>query len=511
MRFLGIISLVAGLLGAPAAWACSCATPDPDSLVAGSSLIFEGALVSTRQLSPSDCDEGFCSSQVESVFRVDQPFKGDVGGMVALRYVPQDGGNCGPSFRPYSTQIIAASLGADGHYYVGSMCSQGAGTFGRDHTRVLEALARFQQLLAVYDVAIHTAPGTAGPVIEKARFLAETRNLPEALAVLHDLLSQKPYEREAVLLAAKLHTQFRQDELSLAILEPFLAYSSNDPYAARLRVANLLRLGRMDEIDLGWRDFTSLSAGKLDFSGRTLDGASFREAYLPYVDLAETSLKQADFSGSRLAVASLDGADLTGANLTNASVSGSLQDVTLESVTLDKASLSFSGKIASLKGATLTRASFRSPRLQMVADYRSERLRVGSLENIDASGVAAQRASFVALRMAAANFSSADLEHARFQFLNLDRALFRGANLQGASFCEADLSNADFANANLRRASFLSVKLDGVRLDGAVFDSETAWPEGFDPLKAGGRMDGDPAKGIKRAIAPTGQYSWPCN
>jgi uncharacterized protein YjbI with pentapeptide repeats len=280
-----------------------------------------------------------------------------------------------------------------------------------------------------------------------------------------------------------------------------------------MRAANLVRLGRMDEIDPNWRDFTSLSASKLDLSGRNLDRALFRTAYLPRADLAGASLRHADFSAAQLWDVSLDGADLTGADLTKALVSGSLQDVTLENAILEKANFSFSGKIASLKGANLKGTSFRSPGLQArVADYRSENLRVGSLENIDVSGVAAQRASFVALRMAGANFSSTDLEQARFQFLNLDRASFRGANLQGASFCEADLSDADFANADLRRASFLSVKLDGVRLDGAVFDSETAWPEDFDPLEAGAHMDGDPAKqGIKRSTAPSGQYNWPCN
>jgi uncharacterized protein YjbI with pentapeptide repeats len=510
--FLALISSMAGLLAAPAAWACSCSVADPDRLLDHSSILFEGAMVDTRRLSASDCDSGFCTHQVESIFRVDQAFKGELGGMIPLRYVPQDGVNCGPVFRMHETSIIAASLGADGFYHVSSMCGQGSGTFG-DRTSVFEALARFRQRLDVYQAAIDAAPGDPNPIINKARFLAETRNLPEALALLSDVLVALPGNREAVLFTARLRSQLRQDELALAVLTPYLAQNPTDPHALRARAASLIRLGRYDEIGQSWRDFTNLYGAKLDLSGRALDGASFREATLMTVSLAEATLTRSDFSKAQLWSAKLDGANLTGADLTQALVSGSLDGVNLENARLDRAALSFKGRIASLKGANLNGAQFRSPGLgAMLKNYRSERMRVGSLENATAVGVSAQGANFITLKMAGADFSDADLRNARFQFSSLHGVLLRNANLEGASFCETDLTGSHLEDANLRKVSFVSTKLDDVNLEGAVFDRWTAWPAGFDPIRAGARMDGDPGKEpIGRAASPSTTAGWPCS
>jgi uncharacterized protein YjbI with pentapeptide repeats len=51
------------------------------------------------------------------------------------------------------------------------------------------------------------------------------------------------------------------------------------------------------------------------------------------------------------------------------------------------------------------------------------------------------------------------------------------------------LTGADLKKANLHKASLKSSKLDGARLEGAVFDQWTTWPDGFDPIKAGARME----------------------
>jgi hypothetical protein len=49
------------------------------------------------------------------------------------------------------------------------------------------------------------------------------------------------------------------------------------------------------------------------------------------------------------------------------------------------------------------------------------------------------------------------------------------ANLTGANLLGAFLFNADLSGANLI----------GANLSGAVYDADTTWPEGFDPVAAG--------------------------
>src|SRR5262249_25703568 len=162
------------------------------------------------------------------------------------------------------------------------------------------------------------------------------------------------------------------------------------------RAASLVRLGRVDEIKPGWRDFTKLSGAKLDLSGRVLDGASFREATLRSVSFAGASLRRSNFSDAQLWNAVLDGADLGGAELTHVLVQGSLDGVGLESAKLSNGSFSFKGRIGSLEGADISGASFRSDGVgSALADFRSERLRVGSLEKVNAVGVNAQGVRFI--------------------------------------------------------------------------------------------------------------------
>ena len=49
----------------------------------------------------------------------------------------------------------------------------------------------------------------------------------------------------------------------------------------------------------------------------------------------------------------------------------------------------------------------------------------------------------------------------------------------------ADLKWANLKWANLRQADLRGAKLMGADLTGARYDTDTKWPEGFDPVAAG--------------------------
>ena len=91
-----------------------------------------------------------------------------------------------------------------------------------------------------------------------------------------------------------------------------------------------------------------------------------------------------------------------------------------------------------------------------------------------------------------------DLRHA-----NLSSANLRGANLSGALLDHANLRNADLRGTKLDETGlfpsettvpsdnlfpgplFPDARLQGVKLEGAVYDKRTSWPSGFDAAKAG--------------------------
>src|SRR4029077_5930281 len=84
-------------------------------------------------------------------------------------------------------------------------------------------------------------------------------------------------------------------------------------------------------------------------------------------------------------------------------------------------------------------------------------------------------------------FARAKLVRANLQGISLGGTInckFTSASLQNAKltgyFSGADFTDADFRGANLRGATFA-----GVTWKGAVYDDDTAFPEGFEPGAAG--------------------------
>lgn len=155
-------------------------------------------------------------------------------------------------------------------------------------------------------------------------------------------------------------------------------------------------------------------------------------------DYHDQDLKNKDFSNG-----SLNGADFT--------------DAVLDHAVFINASL----KKAIFKGANLNFTSF----------YKAD------LSGADLRGVTGSP-----------RFSTTNLTGANLEGLTLHPdtdCVFRGANLKKCKitvgFSNCDFSNADLRGANLRASPFPA----STRFKGAIYDDDTAWPDGFDPKAAG--------------------------
>jgi uncharacterized protein YjbI with pentapeptide repeats len=108
------------------------------------------------------------------------------------------------------------------------------------------------------------------------------------------------------------------------------------------------------------------------------------------------------------------------------------------------------------------------------------------------------------LRLAGADLMRVDLQNANLRNADLYWALMhecdlrgaclagaslRGANMEGANFAGSDLRGADFSQDNLGgatklgRCNFAKANVSGAVWYGAVFDGNTVFPDGFDPLR----------------------------
>ena len=71
---------------------------------------------------------------------------------------------------------------------------------------------------------------------------------------------------------------------------------------------------------------------------------------------------------------------------------------------------------------------------------------------------------------------------------NLTGAELWEANLAGASLLVANLTGANLWHADLTGAKLWLANLTGANLEEAMYDTDTMWPDGFDPVAAGAKL-----------------------
>jgi uncharacterized protein YjbI with pentapeptide repeats len=94
------------------------------------------------------------------------------------------------------------------------------------------------------------------------------------------------------------------------------------------------------------------------------------------------------------------------------------------------------------------------------------------------------------------DFTGADLYGANLSDGNFDSCVFVGADLRWAYMYRASFRNADMRDVrfslselasplDLSSVDFSNANLDGADFTGAIYDSETVFPDGFDPAARG--------------------------
>lgn len=137
---------------------------------------------------------------------------------------------------------------------------------------------------------------------------------------------------------------------------------------------------------------------------------------------------------------------------------------------------------ASLPNAWLARANLRGAQLtgseMQRADLRSADLRDSSLVGADLRGA----------NLEGADLSNAYLRSEAYVWIG-SRRTKRRTDLRGANLKGANLGTAHIASERMPTISGHRVIFPPPILTGAVYDTHTRWPSGFDPVKAGAVME----------------------
>jgi len=118
------------------------------------------------------------------------------------------------------------------------------------------------------------------------------------------------------------------------------------------------------------------------------------------------------------------------------------------------------------------------------------------LRNAFLAGAKMQGVTFDRSNLQGSDFKGADLYGARLVDSNCDGCSFAKADLRGARIRNVSFRNADMRGARfsldemnkgmaLRHVDFTNANLDGADFTGAIYDSGTIFPVGFDPAERG--------------------------
>lgn len=161
--------------------------------------------------------------------------------------------------------------------------------------------------------------------------------------------------------------------------------------------------------------------------------------------------------------------------------------------------------ILSLGGARLDEIMFEKPMPLPGVDLTNALLPKAKLPRIDLTGAQLEGANFKDADLTEAYLAEAHMKNAILQDVTatgaklananltgvvLENADFRGANMIKVNLSGAKLANTKLNNANLQEADLRGANLEGVTLEktifqGAIYNSTTQFPDGFNPATEG--------------------------
>jgi hypothetical protein len=107
----------------------------------------------------------------------------------------------------------------------------------------------------------------------------------------------------------------------------------------------------------------------------------------------------------------------------------------------------------------------------------------------DFSKAKLNNASFRGNHLYQASFAEAELQRTDFTGAEVLSSSFVGADLTKAVMAKANLFDTDFRGAALNGADLTNARIDRADFTGTVYDQDTIWPAGFDPVAAGAQKN----------------------
>lgn len=217
-----------------------------------------------------------------------------------------------------------------------------------------------------------------------------------------------------------------------------------------------------------------------DFSGASVRHNSFKLG-----TIKNSKFENVNFDGASVK-AELINVDFSKANIKQASFLGSMFDCkTKWPEGVDPIKLGASPIEKQCSGKPFAFHDFSEKEFKKFEGFGPVNFAGASFKNAKMYG-----ASFVGANLSNSDFTGADLRSADLRKTNMAGANLEGLKIQRINFEEANLKGANFTGAYFERAilrkadisgvNFTGAKLVATSFEGAIYDQNTIWPEGFD-------------------------------
>ncbi|MEM9503028.1 MAG: pentapeptide repeat-containing protein, partial [Cyanobacteria bacterium P01_E01_bin.43] len=280
----------------------------------------------------------------------------------------------------------------------------------------------------------------------------------------------------------------------------------------------------LSEADLSGALFKGSRFVEARFVDTTLVEADLSDTWIQSTIMTGIDLRQANLHNAYLDLVWLNGADLTDTNLDGARIGGFFRNATLSGADLTDTRI----RSADFTGADLTNTDFTAANVAFVyfvdTDLRNADLHQATFETIiydirtqfpedfslpesgtylfaphsSVTGILAFSLSLVDQDLTGLDISDSHIE-ADFAGTVLDKANFENTVAYFSIFTEASLVDARLCNAQLVRINLTDANLEGADIRGAnlrraivnnanfrgaIYNADTQFPEGFDPVAA---------------------------
>ena len=234
--------------------------------------------------------------------------------------------------------------------------------------------------------------------------------------------------------------------------------------------------------DYSGMDLSNCDLRGMEFGATNLSNAVFSGTVIARTDVTQANLEGANFSGAITDYSTkfpesfeVIGKNMVGSRLYYSNIEWAPSEKNFDREQLLNFSKNYGDKYARHRGKLKT-----NDPLLLFGYQNTPNLSGKNLDKANYRGAWLAKSNLEGASMQFINLAGSVLLDANMQDTNLKGAILQDAILDGAN-----LNNANLYGADLRWARMKETKLDGAKLTNAIYDNNTVWPEGFDPISAG--------------------------